>query len=172
MEIKLLTPTPEWAEQINSYKAEFMANGETIHGSALLGNYNSFEEWYNDVVKNSSEETVADGWVPSSTLLAVDENNMLVGFIDIRHRLNDYLAEYGGHIGYSVRKSQRRKGYAPQMLKLALAVAKKLGIEKVLLTCEKANTASAATIKKCGGVLENEVYEDDVLIQRYWIATK
>ena len=170
MKIKLIKPTELWKDAILDYKAEFVANGERIHGSALLGDYDSFDEWYSDVVKNSCEETVADGWVPSSTLLAVDENDRLVGFIDIRHRLNDYLAEFGGHIGYSVRKSERRKGYATQMLTQALDVAKSLGIDKVLLTCEKDNIASAATMIKCDAMLEKEVYEDDTLIQRYWIS--
>ena len=169
MKIKLLKPTELWKDAILDYKAEFVANGERIHGSALLGDYDSFDEWYSDVVKNNCEEAVADGWVPSTTLLAVDENDRLVGFIDIRHRLNDYLAEFGGHIGYSVRKSERRKGYATQMLTQALEVAEQLGIDKVLLTCEKDNIASAATMVKCGALLENEVYEDDTLIQRYWI---
>ena len=172
MKIKLIKPTELWKDAILDYKAEFVANGETIHGSALLGDYDSFDEWYRDVVKNSCEETVADGWVPSSTLLAVDENDRLVGFIDMRHRLNDYLAEFGGHIGYSVRKSERRKGYATQMLTQALEVAKELGIDRVLLTCEKDNTASAATMVKCGGVFESEVYEDGEPVHRYWIEIK
>ena len=172
MKIKLIRPTADMKQQIMDYRAEFVANGETVHGSALLGEYETFEEWYADVVKNSSEETVADGWVPSTTLLGVDEDNNIIGMIDIRHRLNDYLLAYAGHIGYSVRKSERRKGYATQMLAQALDVAKQLGIEKVLVTCEKANIASAATIRKCGGILENEVYEDDVLMQRYWIDIK
>ena len=169
MKIKLIKPTEMWKEAILDYKAEFVANGETIHGSALLGNYDSFEEWYSDVVKNSCEETVADGWVPSSTLLAVDENNRLVGFIDIRHRMNDYLAAYAGHIGYSVRKSERRKGYATQMLTQALELAKELDIYKVLITCNRDNVASAATIRKCGGVFESEVFDDGEPVHRYWI---
>lgn len=172
MKIKLIRPTADMKQQIMDYRAEFVANGETVHGSALLGEYETFEEWYADVVKNSSEETVADGWVPSTTLLGMDENDRIVGMIDIRHRLNDYLLAYGGHIGYSVRKSERRKGYAAQMLAQALDVARQLGIEKVLVTCEKGNIASAATIRKGGGILENEVYEDDVLMQRYWIDIK
>ena len=172
MVIKLIKPTEVLKEKIWDYRNEFILNGETIHGSALLGDYDSFEKWYSDVVDNSSEDTVAEGWVPSSTFLGVDENEKIVGMIDIRHRLNDYLLAFGGHIGYSVRKSERHKGYATQMLKDGLKVANGLGIRKILITCEKANTASAATILKCGGVLENEVFDDDILTQRYWIETK
>lgn len=169
MKIKLINPTEQWADKIWAYREEFALDGERVHGSALLGDYNTFSEWYKDVVNNSSEETVADGWVPSTTLLGVDEDNNIVGMIDIRHRLNDYLLEFAGHIGYSVRKIERRKGYATQMLAQAMEIAKDMGIEKVLITCAKDNVASAATIRKAGGVLENEVYEDDVLTQRYWI---
>ncbi len=172
MKIRLVRPTDEWKDKIWDYREEFLLNGETVHGSALLGEYNTFNEWYNDLVNNSREETVVEGWVPSTTLLGVDENGRIVGMIDIRHRLNDYLAQFGGHIGYSVRKNERRKGYASQMLIQALEVAKQLGINKVLLTCEKENAASAATIRKCGGILENEVYDDGVLTQRYWIEIK
>ena len=172
MKIKLIRPTADMKQQIMDYRAEFVSNGERVHGSALLGEYETFEEWFADVVKNSSEATVADGWVPSTTLLSVDEDNNIIGMIDIRHRLNDYLLAYGGHIGYSVRKSERRKGYASQMLEQALEICKDMGIEKVLITCAKDNVASAATIRNGGGILENEVYEDDVLMQRYWIDIK
>ncbi len=172
MKIKLIRPTAEMKELIMDYKTEFVTNGETVHGSALLGEYETFEEWYSDVVKNSSEETVADGWVPSSTLLGVDENDRIVGMIDVRHRMNDYLAAYAGHIGYSVRKSERRKGYATQMLAQALKTAKELGIERVLVTCDRDNIASAATIRKAGGMFESEVFEDGQPVHRYWIDNK
>ena len=89
--------------------------------------------------------------------------------INIRHRLNDYLLEFGGHIGYSVRPAARRQGAATQMLTQALEICRQLGIKKRLVTCDKTNIAAAATIIKCGGILENEVFEGDALIQRYWI---
>ena len=171
MKITLVRPRWEDKENVMTYRREFIAAGDHLHGTAMLGDYDAYEEWYADVVKNSSEETVAEGWVPSTTLLAYNKENTLVGMIDIRHKLNDYLLEFGGHIGYSVRPTARRQGVATQMLTQALEICRQLGIKKRLVTCDKTNTASAATITKCGGILENEVYEDDVLMQRYWIET-
>lgn len=83
--------------------------------------------------------------------------------------MNEYLLSYGGHIGYSVRRSERKKGYATEMLKLALKECEGLGITKVLLTCDKDNIASAKTIIKNEGILENEVQEEGGITQRYWI---
>ena len=100
---------------------------------------------------------------------AVIEDNKLLGMINIRHTLNEYLYNYGGHIGYSVRKIERKKGYAKEMMKLALDECRRLEMKKVLLTCDADNIASAKTIKSCGGILENEVTNDEILVQRYWI---
>ena len=90
--------------------------------------------------------------------------------IDIRHRLNDYLLNLGGHIGYSIRKSERQKGYATEMLGLALKECIKLGIKKVLITCDKDNIASVKSIVNNGGKMENEISEGDRITQRYWIT--
>nr|WP_242568203.1 GNAT family N-acetyltransferase [Clostridium botulinum] len=94
----------------------------------------------------------------------------LIGMIDIRHKLNEYLFEFGGHIGYSIRKSEGRKRYAKEMLHLALEKFKDMNMEKVLITCSKENIASAKTIIYNGGVLENEVSEGERITQRYWIS--
>lgn len=92
--------------------------------------------------------------------------------IDIRHFLNDYLEQFGGHIGYSVRKSERKKGYAKMMLALALGECKELNIDRVLLTCSKDNIPSMKTILSQNGVLENEVLKGDRITCRYWIDLK
>ena len=115
------------------------------------------------------------GWPNSATeYLALDEHEHLVGMTNLRHRLNDYLLTYGGHIGYSVRPSERQNGYATQMLRLTLEKAKERGIEKVRICCDHYNVASAKTIRANGGVLEDEQFDssDGTLTQRYWIQNK
>ena len=97
------------------------------------------------------------------------ERDILVGAVDIRHSLNEALLLDGGHIGDGVRPSERRKGYATAMIALALDECRKLGIEKVLMVCNKENTGSAKSIQNNGGVLENEINVEGETVQRYWI---
>lgn len=101
-----------------------------------------------------------------------DEHERLVGMTNLRHHLNDYLLTYGGHIGYSVRPSERQNGYATQMLRLTLEQARARGIGKVRICCDHYNVASAKTIRANGGVLEDEQFDpqDGTLTQRYWIS--
>ena len=112
--------------------------------------------------------------VPDSTYFLLDvDRNRLLGAINIRHYLNDYLLKFGGHIGDGIRPSERGKGYATEMVRLALIECKKLGIDKVLMVCDKSNIASAKTIIKNGGVLENEIIDENNKVnQRYWITLK
>ena len=170
--LKLVLPNIEHKEILMDYKNEFIKNGDSMDGSAGLANAKSFEEWYESFKSNLNEETVREGLVPATTYLAIDENEKLVGMIDIRHRLNEFLLNFGGNIGYSVRKSERRKGYATEMLKLALKKCIELNIKKVLITCNRDNIGSAKTIISNGGVLENEIFDpdDNKMTQRYWIT--
>ena len=93
----------------------------------------------------------------------------MVGAVNIRHDLNDYLLKYGGHIGDGIRPSERRKGYATEMIRLALEECRKLGLTRVLMTCDKNNIGSAKSIIRNGSILEDEVWENDSVKQRYWI---
>ncbi len=170
MNVKLMLPSKAYKDQIMEYKSIFMNDGDSMDGTAGLRDAETFEDWYCNLKNNMSEETVQAGLVPATTFLAVDDDDQLLGMIDIRHRLNDYLMKYGGHIGYSVLKSQRQKGIATKMLALALIECKRLKIGKVLVTCDKENIASAKTIMKNNGILENEVLEKDRITQRYWIT--
>ena len=89
--------------------------------------------------------------------------------IDLRHRFNDYLAEIAGNIGYSVRPSERCKGYATRMLALVLEEARAIGMQRVLITCDADNEASRRVIERNGGMFERMTQDDGVAIRRYWI---
>ncbi|NWK70353.1 GNAT family N-acetyltransferase [Bacillus paramycoides] len=168
--MKLLKPKYEYSEQIMEYRQAFSNSGEQPHGSCSLQNFDSFDEWFEKVSIQEVGENLPSNRVPSSQFLSV-ENGKLIGFVNIRHRLNSELLLESGHIGYSIHPDERRKGYATKQLQLSLAEAKKLGLKKVLITCDKANVSSAKTIQKVGGVLEGEVVSSnsDEIVQRYWI---
>lgn len=124
-------------------------------------------------IRNRDPKTVATGLVPASTYLSVRKiDGKLIGMIDIRHTLNAALMQRGGHIGYSIRPCERRKGYAKEQLAIALEKCADIGLERVLVTCDKNNLASARTILACHGVLENEICTEEHITQRYWIPTK
>ena len=112
--------------------------------------------------------------MPATLFLGVRKSdNKVIGTIQIRHKLNESLLKNGGHIGDGVRPSERRKGYATEMIRLALEECKKIGIDRVLMVCYKDNIGSRKSIINNGGVLENELpAEDGKIDQRYWISLK
>ena len=142
-------------------------------GFAHLQEYrNNFEKWLERLDNMSHEETVDTGHVPANTFFAVRKcDGKVIGIIDVRHRLNDYMLKFAGHIGYTVLPSERRKSYGHQQLMLALEFCKTLGLKRVLITCTDGNIASAKTIEKSGGVLENKIFNPDSgkYECRYWI---
>ncbi|MGL5514089.1 MAG: GNAT family N-acetyltransferase, partial [Sporomusa sp.] len=99
-----------------------------------------YANWLIQLKRNGCAQTVNPDWVVSSTFLALHHEN-IVGMIDIRHTLNPFLRESGGHIGYGVRPIQRGKGYATQMLRMGLKYCRQLSIPKVMLACNKDNLA-------------------------------
>lgn len=174
-ELILIKPTREYSDQIMSYRQEFLDNNDSMDGTSSLRKFDHSEDWFDWVLKNESLETCAKGWVPSVQYLCIRKSdNRLVGMADIRLTLNDYLFEFGGNIGYSIRKSERGKGYAKKQLQMALAELRKLGVYKVLITCYSTNEASQKVILSANGVYENEAYDesDQSMTQRYWIDNR
>ena len=168
--IILVKPNLSYADEIIKYKEESLAESPIINGSAGLDRFSSIEIWFEELKKRSCEDTVPKGLVPSSTYLGVREkDNYIVGMIDIRHYLNEYLTQVGGHIGYGVRKTERNKGYAKQMLKLALEKCKELKIKKVLITCDEDNIASEKVILSANAKLEDIRNVDGENKKRFWI---
>jgi predicted acetyltransferase len=109
-------------------------------------------------------------WVPS-TFLVADLDGEIVGRSSIRHELNEFLAYEGGHIGYGVLPQHRRRGYATEILRQSLVVARSLGVDRALVTCDEENIGSVRVIEGCGGVLESTVDgEKGDRVRRYWMA--
>ena len=168
--IILVKPDLSYSDEIIKYKEESLKENPLINGSAGLNRFSSIEDWLEELKKRSSEATVPEGLVPSSTYIGVREkDNYIVGMIDIRHYLNDFLKQFGGNIGYSVRKSERNKGYAKQMLKLALEKCKDLKMKKVLITCDEDNIASEKVILSANAKFEDIRSIDGKNKKRFWI---
>ena len=171
--MNLVKATDLPASKVMEFRQYFLSAGEcAINGSRGLHNYEKYEEWLWLVKECEKPENTSLG-VQASTYFAVRKSDeKVVGCIELRHTLNESLTVIGGHIGFGVIPEERRKGYATEMLKLVLAVAKKAGIDKVLLTCDIDNVASCKTIEKCGGKREQE--EPFVMngepYYKYWIV--
>lgn len=168
MNLKLVKLEDKYKEQLFDMLDEWYASSEEIIPYAIRKNdYHDFENYKNNLDVKSERTDL----VPDSTFFCLDEErDIFVGAVNIRHYLNERLLKSGGHIGDGVRPSERRKGVATQMIGLALQECKKLGIEKVLMVCNKDNIGSAKSIINNGGVLENEIITNGVIEQRYWIS--
>ena len=136
-----------------------------------LGYKDSFiyEKWVESVKKSHAGIDLEEGRVPSSMYFVMDDDR-IVGTLSIRHNLNtSMLSKYGGHIGYGVRHSERRKGYATTLLNLALEKCKELGLDRVMVSCKEDNMGSARTIENNCGELEEYVEDNGMIFKKYWI---
>ncbi len=172
MNIELIKITAEYREQLFDMLTEW--KDDIIKNHTDRSPWKIWKHDFHDLeyyIENlDTKEENESGEVPNSVFFCLDKDrNRLVGAVNIRHRLNDTLLKTGGHIGDGIRPSERRKGYGTSMIALALEECRKLGIGRVLMTCNKDNIGSARSIVNNGGVLENEVEEDGQTVQRYWI---
>ena len=170
-ELLFIRPTKEYESQAIEYIEEFYKYNSKVNGTGGLDDYiDNYDTWLNLLEEDRTRETTEDR-VPSETFMLVRKNdNCLIGMINVRFELNSKLLKWGGHIGYGIRPTERRKGYNSYQLYLALKYCKQRGMDRVLLTCNKNNVGSMKTILKYLGVLENEIrLEDGQITQRYWI---
>lgn len=171
--MKLIKPDESYKEQIISYRNEVIDINSSMDGCGSLIKMKDPIEWLNQVKNLADVDTVPDNFVQSTQFIYVREtDNKLVGMIQVRHYFNEFLEKYGGHIGYSIRPTERRKGYAGAMLRDCLPYCKEIGLNEVLLTCEENNIGSKRTILKNGGIYEKTVFceMDEVNLERYWIS--
>ena len=171
--LKLIKLSRKYEKQLGEMIDEWKADQEKNHTNhspwAIFKNdYHDFDYY----LEHLEIKTASGGKVPDSVFFLLDEErDRLLGAVNIRHYLNEDLLQEGGHIGDGIRPSERRKGYATEMIRLALIECRKLGIDRVLMTCDKDNIASARSIIRNGGMLENEIVNSDGEIeQRYWIS--
>jgi predicted acetyltransferase len=170
VDLKLVFPSEIYRNEWYSIIKEIEDAGEKMTPYSLKSFTDEYTE-YLKITNDISNGVNLNGWVQADTFFLVNrEEKRILGAINIRYSLNDYLLNYGGHIGYGIRPSERKKGYAIQMLKMALDICREKGMSKVLITCDRNNVASAKTMLENGAILENEVQENDKIVQRYWIT--
>lgn len=177
-QISLIEPQKMYADEIWKFRQEILEydaeNESQFAGCLSLDVSKSSEEWIKICELRKSEKTCDDAGtaVPAHTYLAIRKrDDKVVGVIDLRHHINHpILGTWGGHCGYSVRPSERGKGYAKEMLRLNIQNAKSMGIEKLLVTCNSENAASEKVIIANGGVFEKIIDVDGCKMKRYWIT--
>ncbi len=170
---RLVKPDSTLEAEIWAYRREMLDTGSSMDGTGPLRRMESAAEWLEINRQFEDRANVPENLVESEQFAYVRESDgKIVGMIQFRHYFNDFLERYGGHIGYSVRPGERKKGYAARMLADCLAVCRAHGLDRVLITCAADNEGSRRTILKNGGVYESTVYceRDDEILERYWIA--
>ncbi len=170
MNVSLLTPTTDLQEEYLDFYNEWKDSGETMIPWVITKDPSNFPAMVQELLDAHNGINLPDSWVPDSTYWLVTDHNKIVGAVNIRHSLTEHLFNAGGHIGYGIRPSERRKGYATKLLALSLEKAKQLNITKALIVCDEVNTASEKTILHNGGLRDEDFIEEDGnVVRRFWI---
>ena len=164
MDVFLELPTMKRKEEALKFIDEFIIHESKINGTGGLDSSETYEIWLENTLY-SHNGGQRPNRVSASTYFLIDKDtDEILGMINIRHKLNDYLITNGyGHIGYSIRPSKRRKGYATKLLELGLDVCKERNISEVMIGCYKDNIGSKKTIENNGGKLIKEFRDSDGL---------
>ncbi|MDF9556007.1 GNAT family N-acetyltransferase [Bacillus tropicus] len=170
MNVSLLTPTTDLQDEYLDFYNEWKDSGETMIPWVISKDPSNFPAMVQELLNAHNGVNLPQSWVPDSTYWLVTDNNRIVGAVNIRHSLTEHLFNAGGHIGYGIRPSERRKGYATKLLELSLEKTKKLNITRALVVCDEVNTASEKTILHNGGVRDDDFIEEDGnVVRRFWI---
>ncbi|CAM4000128.1 GNAT family N-acetyltransferase [Lederbergia lenta] len=169
-QLYLTKPTVDLKMEYLSFYNEWVASGENMIPWVIEKDPSNFKGFVKYLIDNENGVNLPKGWVSDSTYWLLNEERRLIGAVNIRHHLTDLLLKRGGHIGYGIRPSDRRKGYATKLLALSIDKAKELGIRKILVVCDKDNIGSLKTIIKNNGFPDTDFIEGDGnIIKRFWI---
>jgi len=169
----LVIPSEKWHKEYLSFYHEWKNSGEDFVPWIIGKDPSNFPALLQQLNDFHAGRNINTGFVANSTYLLINEDEKVVGAVNIRHSLNETLHNQGGHIGYGIAPSQRKKGYATKILELALQKTQKLGIKDVLVTCNASNIASEKTIIKNGGKQDTDfITEDGTIVKRYWISNR
>lgn len=169
----LMRPTSAYAGQLAEYRQAFLDAGSSMDGCGPLRNFEDMDAYIQICRDYEDPRTTPAHLVPATQFLFIRKcDNKLLGMLQVRHCFNDFLEKYAGHIGYSVIPSERRKGYAKEMLKMALPFCREIGMDKVLISCVDGNIGSERAILANGGIYEATVYEPNGgrSLKRFWLS--
>lgn len=173
MTLTFKKPTLDDKQAVLAFKNAYLAHYDEIgiHGGAELACFDeaNFDKWLDYV--NAPVGTNLFGYdkVADDTFI-IYQNNTVVGIVNIRYELNEFLLKIGGHIGYSTHPAFQGQGIAKNALAFGLSVLKDKQIDKALITCDDKNIGSSKVIESNGGILENVLPFNDKMIRRYWIT--
>jgi len=166
--IALARPTLDLSADFRALAEEFLAAGDGRYRDAA----HDVPAFVEMCEHHSLGRNLPTDWVPQTTFWLVRDAKKIVGCSRLRHRLTQFLAERGGHIGYDVRPSERRRGYGTRLLQLTLIEARRIGLTRLLITAEEANVPSWRIIEKNGGLCEpGLLLTESGALRRYWIDT-
>ena len=166
-------PTEDDKEKWIDFIEEYMLDNQNSKPLGCTKNLN-YSIWLKDIIDEHNGINLQNGRVPSSVYFLMDDDR-IIGYLSIRHNINnEFLSSIGGHIGYGIRPSERKKGYATKLLGLALEKCDELGLENVLVTCKEDNIGSSKTIENNFGVLKEIVFvpKENCNFKKYWINVK
>lgn len=168
--IKLKRPELSDQKMIENFLSSYSKSNEWIAGSSSLHKYSGkIEEWILLMQDYAAGRNIPSERVPLIQYLIINTEEDMVGVANLRLNLNDYLLNYGGHIGYAVHPHYRRQGIATTIMKQVLKTAQEKNISPVLMTCADDNLISAKIIEAAGGSLEDKRLQNGVWVRRYWI---